>query len=271
MIMRTRGLIDYHLHTVRCGHAEGRLEDYAQRALEVGLGEIGFSDHLPLLHMEDATLSMGSEELPLYASEVCELRDSFTGLTIRLGIEVDYLPETAPRLPPLLNAYPFDFIMGSLHFVDGWGFDDPRNLRGYEGRDLFTLWERYFELLAEAAESGLFDILAHPDLVKKFGFRPEGDLLPIYKSCLDRVADAGPAVEVSSAGLRKPVNEIYPSEDFLRLCRERDIDVTLGSDAHHPREVGWGFEEALRLLRRVGYRELAVFDRRERSYLELPE
>ncbi len=267
--MKRLGLIDYHIHTVRCGHAEGRMEEYAARALELGLGEIGFSDHFPLLHMEDATLSMGLDELPVYVREVGELRELFPGLPIKLGIEVDYLPETASRLPSLLDAYPFDYVMGALHFVDGWGFDDPRYLYGYEGRDLLALWERYFELLGEAAESGLFDVLAHPDLIKKFGFRPEADVRPLYKGCLDRVAAAGVVVEVSTAGLRKPAGEIYPGEDFLRLCRERDIAVTLGSDAHHPREVGEGFGEALRLLRRVGYEELTTFSGRGKSSLEL--
>jgi len=268
--MSAKGLVDYHMHTIRCGHAEGRLEEYAARAVDAGLREIGFSDHFPLLHMEDATLSMRLDELPVYVQEVEGLRAGFPGLPIRLGIEVDYLPETAPRLPSLLNAYPFDYVMGSLHFVDGWGFDDPRYTDGYEGRDLLALWKRYFELLGEAAESGLFDILAHPDLIKKFGFRPDADVRHLYEACLDRVAAAGIAVEVSTAGLRKPVGEIYPSEDFLRLCLERDIAVTLGSDAHHPREVGEGFEEALRLLRRVGYKELAGFSGHMRSSFELP-
>lgn len=269
-LMNMQGLVDYHLHTSRCGHAEGRLEDYAGKAIEVGLSEIGFSDHFPLLHIEDPTLSMGLDELPTYVSEVEELRGRFPRLEIRLGIEVDYMPETARRLPAFLEAYPFDYVMGSIHFVDGWGFDDPRYMDGYAGRDLHALWSRYFDLLAEAAECGLFDVLAHPDLIKKFGFRPAGDVSEIYRACLDRVAGAGLAVEVSTAGLRKPVGEIYPGEDFLRLCRERDIPVTLGSDAHAPREVGEDFRKALRLLRRVGYGDLTTFGGRQRSALRLP-
>ncbi|MDD3717356.1 MAG: histidinol-phosphatase HisJ family protein [Actinomycetota bacterium] len=268
--MKDLNLVDYHVHTARCGHAEGRLEDYAARALEIGLVELGFSDHMPLLHTRDETLSMGLEEFPLYVREVEELRGRYRGPHIRLGIEVDYLPQTASRLHALLDAHPFDYVMGSLHFVDGWGFDDPRNLDGYAGRDLLALWERYFDLLGEAAECGLFDVLAHPDLVKKFGFRPDADVRHLHEDCLDRIAESGVVVEVNTAGLRKPVKEIYPGEDFLRLCRERDISVTLGSDAHRPGEVGRDFEEALSLLRRVGYEELVVFNGRERSALRLP-
>ncbi|NPV60650.1 MAG: histidinol-phosphatase HisJ family protein [Actinobacteria bacterium] len=262
-------LIDLHLHTSRCGHAEGRLEDYALEAERGNLAGIGFSDHFPLLHTRDADLSMSMEELPSYVREVVELREAFPGLWVGLGIEVDYLPETAGRLEDLLNLFPFDYIIGSVHFIDGWGFDDPRYVSEYSGRDLFTLWERYFELLGDAAESGLFDLLAHPDLIKKFGFRPREDVTHLYENCLDRVAAAGIALEVSTAGLRKPVGEIYPSEDFLRMCRERDIEVTLGSDAHRPEEVGYRFGEALALLRKVGYQEVVVFESRERFPLSL--
>jgi histidinol-phosphatase (PHP family) len=268
--MKALDLVDYHMHTVRCGHAVGRLDEYAARAVALGLREIGFSDHLPLLHMKDSNLSMALDELPLYVEEVDELRAHFTALPIRLGIEVDYLPETAPRLPALLDAYPFDYVMGSLHFVDGWCFDNPNDIGGYEGRDLFALWERYFDLLGEAAESGLFDVLAHPDLIKKFGFRPAADVSHLYEICLDRIAACGIAVEVNTAGLRKPVEEIYPGEEFLRLCRERGIPVTLGSDAHLPEEVGSDFEKALALLKRVGYEEIAFFNGRARSSLRLP-
>jgi len=247
------------------------MEEYAAKALDLGLREIGFSDHFPLLHIEDASLSMGLDEMPIYVREVEELRTRFAGrLPVRLGIEVDYLPQTAARLPSLLSAYPFDYIMGALHFVDGWGFDDPRNVDDYEGRDLLALWKRYFDLLGDAAESGLFDVLAHPDLIKKFGYRPDTDLSILYNACLDRVAETGIAVEVNTAGLRKPVGEIYPSEEFLRLCRDRGIAVTLGSDAHRPLEVGDRFEEAVRLLRRVGYEEVAVFEARKRASLALP-
>lgn len=264
------GMVDYHLHTVRCGHAVGALEDYVSRAEELGLVEIGFSDHFPLLHVDDSSLSMSLEELPEYVQEIGDLAARAPWLTIRLGIEVDYLEGYIDRLAGLLQPYPFDYILGSVHYLDGWGFDDPRYLEGYRGRDILTLWERYFQVLGDAAECGLFDVLAHPDLIKKFGFRPQADVRRLYEACLDRVAESGLAVEVSTAGLRKPAGEIYPGEDFLRLCREREIPVTLGSDAHEPGEVGWGFEKAVAALRRAGYREILLFRDRKRSFLRLP-
>ncbi|MBC7248425.1 MAG: histidinol-phosphatase HisJ family protein [Actinobacteria bacterium] len=264
------GLVDYHLHTARCGHAEGGPEDYVSRALELGLAEIGFSDHFPLLHLRDPSLSMALEELPEYVREIGELAERTTGLTVRMGIEVDYVDGYVDRLAELLRPYPFDYVLGSVHYLDGWGFDDPRYVDGYRGRDIHALWERYFQVLGDAAECGLFDVLAHPDLIKKFGWRPGGDVRRLYEECLDRVAESGLVVEVSTAGLRKPVGEVYPGEDFLRLCREREIPVTLGSDAHAPGEVGWRFESALALLRRAGYRDIVRFRKRERSLLPLP-
>lgn len=263
-VMETSVLVDYHLHTPRCGHATGSLEEYVGNALRLGFSEVGFSDHFPLLHIQDPTLSMSMEELPEYVREVKELAEKASGIRVRLGIEVDYLDEYAGRQAEILAGYPFDYVMGSVHFLDGWGFDDPRYLDGYRGCDLYALWERYFQVLGDAAESGLFDVLAHPDLIKKFGFRPREDVRIFYEECLDRVARAGLAVEVSTAGLSKPVGEIYPGEEFLRMCRERDIPVTLGSDAHAPEEVGRNFHQAVELLRRVGYREIAVFERRRR-------
>ncbi len=264
------GMVDYHLHTVRCGHAVGGLEDYVSRAVELGLVEIGFSDHFPLLHLDDPSLSMALEELPDYVREISEVAACTEGLTVRLGIEVDYIDGYVDRLAELLQPHPFDYVLGSVHFLDGWGFDDPRYLDGYRGRDILDLWERYFQVLGDAAECGLFDVLAHPDLIKKFGFRPPGDLRRMYESCLDRVAGSGLVVEVSTAGLRKPVGEIYPGEEFLHLCREREIPVTLGSDAHAPGEVGWRFHEAAALLLRTGYREIVLFRKRERWSLPLP-
>lgn len=268
--MGTSGLVDYHLHTPRCGHAVGDLEEYVARALQLKLSEVGFSDHFPLLHLRDPSLSMALEELPDYVSEVNRLAETVSGVRVRVGIEVDYLPGYEEKTAEILSAHAFDYIMGAVHFLDGWGFDDPRYVDCYRGRDLYGLWARYFQVLGEAAGSGLFDVLAHPDLIKKFGFRPREDVTHLYVSFLDRVAAAGLALEVSTAGLSKPVGEMYPGEDFLRLCREREIPVTLGSDAHSPREVGRDYRAAVAMLRRVGYREIALFERRRRNSLPLP-
>lgn len=263
-------LVDYHIHTARCGHASGEMSQYVQRAEEIGLGEIGFADHLPLLHAVDPHLTMSRSELPLYLEEV-RLAAAGAAIPVRLGIEADYVPESVDELATTLGANSFDYVLGSVHFVDGWAFDDPRHIAGYEDRDHEQLYEQYFRTAIEAVQTGLFDVLAHPDLIKKFGILPAIDLSAYYAQLADAVARQGMAVEVSTAGLRKPIGEIYPTEEFLRACLERGIPVTLGSDAHAPEEVGYRFDDAVDLLRRVGYTEVSVLQGRKRSAVILDE
>lgn len=260
--------IDYHIHTARCGHARGAMSEYLSRAEALGLAEIGFADHLPLLHAVDPSLTMGRDELPIYIEEVAGLAAT-AALPVRLGIEADYVPEAVEQLRAVLSEHPFDYVLGSVHFLDGWAFDDPRHISGYEGRDHQELYEQYFAAVVEAVETGLFDILAHPDLIKKFDILPKADLAAHYEGLAGAVARQGMAIEVSTAGLRKPVGEVYPTEEFLSVCRRHDIPVTLGSDAHAPEEVGYRFAAAVDLLSRVGYTEVATFSERRRSSLSL--
>lgn len=262
--------VDYHIHTARCGHARGEMAEYLARAEALGLSELGFADHLPLLHMVDDSLTMSLDELPAYVEDV-RATASKAAIPVRLGIEADYVPETRDELTELIGAYPFDYVLGSVHFLDGWAFDDPRRIAGYDGKDPDALYDAYFEAAIDAVNSGLFDVLAHPDLIKKFAILPEADLSAHYEALADAVAGQGVAVEVSTAGLRKPVGEIYPTREFLRVCRLRDVPVTLGSDAHAPEEVGYEFASAVALLRSVGYAEIATFAGRRRSSLSLGE
>ncbi len=259
------GLIDYHLHTPRCGHALGGLEEYVSAGMQRGLTEMGFADHLPLPHLTDATLCMSVEELPGYVAEVLELRRRYPEAGLKLGIEADFIPTHLDRIATFISAHPFDYVLGSVHFIDGWGFDDPRNLDGYRERDLYELWQRYFELLGDAAECGIFDILAHPDLIKKFGMKPARGLDEIYETCVQRIAASGVAIEVSTAGLRRPVGEIYPSPEFLRLCCEVGVPVTLGSDAHSPEEVGYAYEMLPDYLAACGCGRIAIYRERVRE------
>jgi histidinol-phosphatase (PHP family) len=248
---------DYHVHTERCGHAAGRAVEYVEEALRRGVAGIGMSDHLPLLHKRDPQLSMDLTELEGYVAEVEDLRERYPGFVL-LGIEADYLPEKRDQLEALLGSYPFDYVIGSVHYIDGWEFDDPRNQDSFTGRDLDEVYQRYLELVGDAAESGLFTILGHLDLVKKFGHRPIGDPTPWIETLADRIARAGTAVELNTAGLRKPVGEIYPSPDFLAALARRGVPLTFGSDAHRPREVGEAFAEALETANRAGYRHHLV-------------
>ena len=156
-----------------------------------------------------------------------------------------------------------------MHFLDGWGFDNPAEMEEYGRRDLDRVYEEYFALVQQAALSGLFDIIAHPDLIKKFAFRPARDLSPLYEETARAFQKAGVCAEVNSAGLRYPAGEIYPSFSFLKCLYKHNVPVTLGSDAHRPEQVGAGLPEALRLLREAGYQEIALFSARKKCFREI--
>ena len=261
-------LVDYHIHTARCGHAVGSMEEYLERAVELGLGEIGFSDHLHLYFLprdrRDPTLAMAEEELPEYVESVLRLRDRHPRIPVRLGIEADYFPGQEDVLRRILEPYPWDYVYGSVHFIGDWGFDDPKYVDRYAEWDIDELYRRYFGLVKGAADSGLFDVLGHLDVVKKFGHRPERDPGPLYASVAAALREAGVCIEVSTAGLRKPVGEIYPGPQLLTECARHGVPVTLGSDSHKPTEVGFAYDRALEALKAAGYRSIARFQRRTR-------
>lgn len=262
-------MIDYHIHTKRCGHAQGEMAEYVERARTLSLKEIGFADHLPLLLKQDPTLTMSSEELDEYIQSVEQIKKEFPDISIKSGIEADYLPGFEEDTARILKSYNFDFVIGSVHFIDGWGFDDSRYIDGYKNWDIFELYARYFDLVAEAAGTGLFDIIGHFDLIKKYNFRPERDIAPLVEKALSAIKEAGVAVEINTAGLRKPVGEIYPSLDILRRCYRADIPITFGSDAHRPEEVGKDFDIALAYAKEVGYGSVVVFNKRVPQHISL--
>ncbi|MGQ9631901.1 MAG: histidinol-phosphatase HisJ family protein [bacterium] len=255
-------IADYHIHTSACGHAVGGMEEYVERAISLGLTEMGFSDHMPLLNRRDPSLTMDLDQLPLYSKRVEELREKFPQISIKLGIEADYLPGYERETRKLLSSHPFDFVYGSVHFIDGWGFDDERELKGWALRDVDRTYREYFKLLRASAETRLFDIIAHPDLIKKFGHRPTEDMRGEMEMTAEVFKKTGVAAEVNSSGLRKPVGEPYPSSEYLRILRRYNIPIVLGSDAHTPKDVGRNFREIVGMARGAGYRTAAIFERR---------
>ena len=274
--MLTRMLIDYHMHT-RLTDGTGEPVDYAKVALERGLDEIGCSDHAPLGE-DSAIQQLGLEEyrgswnmrladLDTYVGMVREAQQRFPQLSIKLGLEVDYFPSREAWVRELAAKHPWDYFLGSVHFVSGWPVD--ASAKHWEGRDVAERWHAYFDLWAQAARSRLFDSLAHPDLPKKFGFKPKMAFTDIYQDALRAVKDSGGAIEVSTAGLRKPCREIYPSEEFLRIARDLEVPITLGSDAHIPPDVGKDFNKAVALARACGYDAICRFTQRKREFVKL--
>ena len=194
------------------------------------------------------------------------------GTDLLLGIEADWLAGRENGIARFLEGRDWDYVIGSVHFVrdeavdvDEWGIWKP-------GADPDDVWARYFDALAEAARSGLFDVLAHPDLVKVWGDParvPNRDLRFYYDAAMDGIADSDVAIEVSTAGLRKPAGEIYPAPDFLRMCVDAGKPVALSSDAHRPEDLGHRYSDAIDLLRSLGVDEIAVFEGRERRMVPL--
>ncbi|MBE3587798.1 MAG: histidinol-phosphatase HisJ family protein [Thermoanaerobacteraceae bacterium] len=266
-------LPDLHIHTARCGHAHGEMAAYVEAARRRGVTHLGFADHIPMYWLpssrRDPALAMGEDDLPVYVENVLALRRENPDLTISLGIEADYIPGYEDRLRAILSAYPFDYVLGSVHYLDGWGFDHPDQVEEYARRDIDEIYRQYFLAMQEAARSGLFDVMAHPDLIKKFGHRPRMELEDLYDQTARVLAGAGVCVEVNTAGLRKPVREIYPALEFLKCCYHCGVPATPGSDAHHPDQVAFGWAEAKKWLAAAGYRQVALFAKRSRQFVPI--
>ncbi len=273
-------LTDYHLHLrpdepetppERYFTAEN-VERYREAAEAAGIEELGVSEHVYRF-----TQALELWRHPFWQEQARDDLDAYCefvrGAGLKLGIECDFVPGAEDRTASLLEARDFDYVVGSVHFVgeravdhEGW---DVWEARG----DADEVWRRYFDALAECARSGLFDILAHPDLVKVWGRArplPERDPRHFYELAVEAIAESGIAVELSTAGLRKPVGELYPSRAFAEMCVEAGVAFALSSDAHLPEQVGYGYERALEFLAELGVGEIAVFERRERRLEPLP-
>ncbi len=271
------GLVDYHTHTYRCGHGTGEVHEYVEAAIAAGLSEVGCSEHIPLYWLPPdvrrtmTDFAMDESELDGYVSAVLQAQGRYADrIAVRLGLEADIIPGHEAELQALLDRYPWDYVIGSCHFIDDWAVDYPGQVERFAQWDLTVLYRRYFDIIATAAAGGCFDFLGHLDLLKKFGHRLPGDPRPLYAEVAGRLAATGVAVEISTAGLHKAVQEIYPHPDLLAALHAAGVPITFSSDAHKPAEVGRDFAQAVDLARRTGYREFATFARRRRTLRPLP-
>jgi histidinol-phosphatase (PHP family) len=261
MSARTAPLLyESHCHTPLCGHAVGTPTEYCEEALRRGLRGIIFTCHAPLPEERWPGIRMSAEDWPRYVALIAETTAAFAGrLDVRLGLESDYFPGVEPYLCELHARAPLHHVLGSVHYQMGFYRD-----RFYTG-DTFAYQQTYYDHLAGAAESGLFDTLAHPDLIKNEapGEWSWARIRPYVERALDRIAATGVAMELNTSGLLKNLPEMNPSRAQLTLMHARGIPVVLGADAHRPGRVADQFPAALRLLAEVGYREVNVFlDRR---------
>ena len=256
---------DYHSHTPLCRHASGTPEAYVDAAVAAGLSEFGISDHAPQVPEPFDDWRMEVAELPFYFDWIARARAHAAGrIPVRAGLECDWLPGNEAWIEDLAGRYEWDYLIGSIHYLDDWDFDNPKWLGRWVETDLDDLWERYWQAYAGMAASGLFDILAHPDLVKKFAYRPPGDLARYYEPAVEAIAACGAAIEINTAGWHKPCAEAYPAPEFLRLAASAGVPVVLSSDAHAPGEVARDFPRALDLAAAAGFSGTALFAGRTR-------
>ena len=255
---------DYHMHTPLCRHALGEPRELAAQAVKMGLKEIGFSDHSPMERDDFDDWRMRASELDEYVDAVDKARKDFPSLTIKLALEVDYLPGHEHWIRELAARHPWDYFIGSVHYVsETWAIDSPYTLAEWKNRDPFEVWTAYFERLTMAAESGLFEIIGHADLCKKFCYYPKEDCAPLFDKFLKAAKRHDVAIELNTAGLRKDCKEIYPSRQIVEMASRMGVPITFGSDAHAPGEVGMNFAEAMALARSAGYTHARTFARRE--------
>ncbi|MEM7577420.1 MAG: histidinol-phosphatase [Planctomycetota bacterium] len=261
-----RLVYETHLHTTLCKHAQGDLWEYAERAIARGLAGITVTCHCPMPDGHSAHVRMAPAEFDTYLELVAQARDAYAGrLDVRLGLECDYFPGYEDHIEQLLWRADFDFILGSVHP------QLPEYREAYWMGDAQAFMHCYFEHLAQAAETGLFDSLSHPDLVKNMVAKSwnHGAVVPLVSNYLDRIARTGICMELNTSGNYKPVREMNPGPAMLRAMRQRDIGVTVGADAHQPWRVADQFEDAYDALRVAGYSDVCLFTGRERYEINI--
>jgi histidinol-phosphatase (PHP family) len=268
-------LTDYHVHlrpderenTPERFFTRANAERYREAAAERGIEELGVAEHVYRFAQ-----SLEVWEHPFWRTYAVDDLDDYCAFVreetdLKLGIEADFIPGREDRIANLLDARGWDYVVGSIHFVGDESLDTEEFSIWTKTASPDRIWQRYFEMLAEAAQSGLFDILAHPDLVKVWGKDrplPDGDLRRFYYPAMEVIAECDVAIEVSTAGLRKPVAEIYPAPAFLEMAIDAGKPLALSSDAHTPDLLGHEYDKALELLDSLGVSEISVFEGRQR-------
>ncbi len=262
-------MIDYHLHTLFCNHAEGTMEQYAEQAVSLGLSEICFLDHLTLAP-EGAAHTMTEAEVPLYFYAVQELKERYRGtLDIKVGLEVDFNPSYTFQAERIIEMFAFDMIGGSVHFGGGYNLISRREAQRVAHLSPAHRYELYLEALDRMLDRDYFDVVCHLDVVRKLGGGVLNAFDPVFDRLLDKIAEKQTAVEVNTSGYAHPARELYPHPDLLEKCRQRGIPITLGSDAHSPESVGRDFPRAIAAIRAAGYDTLTTFTRRKPGSIAL--
>lgn len=278
-------LIDYHIH-LKGRYEKEFIDKYIDKGIKSGIKEFCITEHI---HRFKETIDIPNNIIKKYGdnedtnfmkewwTERCtRTLDEYInfiqglkeeGYPVKLGCEMDYLDE--PILESVVEDYPWDFIIGSVHWIEGWGFDHSNREWTWKNKDIDWVYNKYFNLIREATKSDLFDVIGHFDVIKLFKFYPVGEWDYLVEEALKEIAQNKIGIELNTAGWRKPVKEMYPNENILKKCKEYGIHITLGSDAHRPEEVGYEFVKASKLLNNLGYKTLSIYDKRKPSQVKI--
>ncbi len=253
--------VDLHNHTFLCNHATGTMEEYVKKAIEQEIDVFGFSEHAPMEFDKRYRLSIDKKEF--YETSILDLKQKYENdIEILLAYEVDFM-QNIPMLDEILNAK-VDYLIGSVHFLDDWGFDNPEFIGKYENKDIDKVWQDYFDAIESMAKSQLFDIVGHIDLIKIFKFLPKKDIKIIALNAMKAIKKSNMVIEINAAGIRKLIEEAYPSKQLLELSYELNIPITFSSDAHAVEQVGFKYDELRDLAMSVGYNNCVFFRNREK-------
>jgi histidinol-phosphatase (PHP family) len=257
-------LVDYHMHTNFSDGSDTYIR-YLEEARRKDIAEIGFSDHITLVPVDWAVQRIDYPVLRENLSRLCN--DFSEDVQVRFGLEVDFFPGRERDIEQTINFFPVDYVIGSVHFIDEWNFDGDQSLYGkWSNNELYAM---YFDRLQQAAKSGLFDIIGHFDLIKKFNCWPESDQTHLFEETLKIIKEANLVLELNTSGLDRPCAEFYPNVKTLELACKNGVQITLGSDAHRPSQVGRHFDKAIKLLKEVGYTKIARFRNRFRNEMSI--
>lgn len=262
---------DLHVHTSLCNHATGTMIDYVRSGIRAGLTTLGFSDHNPLLPAYENRFRMTTREMEVYVRTIFALRERFKGeIEIKLGVELDYVSEEEDFLRGFIDKYPFDYIIGSVHYLRHPISGDYLYLSEITKKQKVENFSRYFEKIEQAAQSGLFDVVAHFDLPKKFWGPLMNGEFELAQAALETISRQGLALEINTSGLRtNGVEDSFPGDEVVRVAKELKIPFVLGSDSHAPADVGSHFPEVAKNLSVLGVKNLVSFDKRKRYEISL--
>ena len=257
-------IVDLHNHTPLCNHAVGEIDEYIEAAINSDTKYFGFSDHAAMDF--DPKYRMAFSDMSSYEKDVLDAKEKYKDrIEILLGYEVDYLKGHMDKR--VLNAN-VDYLIGSVHFIEGWGFDNPEFIGRYADQDIDEIWQKYFDTIEEMANSKLFDIVGHLDLIKVFKFMPNKNINEMAKNALKAIKKADMVLELNVAGYRKPIGEAYPSPSLLKQAYELGIPITFASDAHKPEQVAMFNDEVIKMAKDIGYTECALFKNRKREFIK---